>query len=104
MNLKLTEELRKAIEHCVWFEPPEQAIRDTARLTAYILTYGTPEETYALRDQLDDATLLEYLDQAPPGIYDQRSWAYWNLVVGRYDPPPMPERVFPESKTVSLNV
>ena len=96
MRLRSTEELKKAVEHCVWFESPEQAIQDTARLAAYILTYGTPEDTYALRDQLDDAALVKCLDESPPGIYDQRSWAYWNLVVGRYNPPPMPERVFPE--------
>lgn len=96
MRLRLTEELKKAVEHCVWFEFPEQAIQDTARLAAYILTYGTPEDTYALRDQLDDAALVKCLDESPPGIYDRRSWAYWNLVVGRYNPPPMPERVFPE--------
>ena len=96
MTVRLTEELKKAIEHCVWFEPPEQAIQDIVRLAAYILTYGTPEDTYAFRDQIDNETLIECLDKAPPGIYDERSWAYWNLVVGRYDPPPMPERVFPK--------
>jgi hypothetical protein len=94
MTLKLTENLRRAAEHCVWFEPPEQAVQDTARLAAYILTYGTPEDTYALRDQLDDAALAECLDHAPPGIFDPRSWAYWNLIVGRRTAPPMPERHF----------
>ena len=94
MTLKLTEDLRRAAEHCVWFEPPEQAVQDTARLAAYILTYGTPEDTFALRAQLDGQALAECLDHAPPGIFDPRSWAYWNLVVGRYAPPPMPERCF----------
>lgn len=96
MRIELTRELKKAVERCVWFEPPEKAAEDIVRLAAYILTYGTPEDTYVLRDQIDDATLAECLDKAPPGIYDERSWAYWNLVVGRYDTPPMPERVFPE--------
>ena len=96
MTVKLTEELKKAVQRCVWFEPPEQAIQDIARLAAYILTYGTPEDTDALRNQIDSEALIECLDNAPPGIYDKRSWAYWNLVAGRYDTPPMPERIFPK--------
>jgi hypothetical protein len=26
---------------------------------------------------------------------DERSWAYWNVVIGRYPVPPMPRRVIP---------
>lgn len=94
MRLNLTADLRRAAQRCVWFEPPEQAVQNTARLAAYILTYGMAEDTFALRAQLDDRALAECLDHAPPGIFDPRSWAYWNLVVGRYTPPPMPERCF----------
>ena len=92
MNIELTDDLKMAVQRCVWFEPPEVAIQDIARLTAYILTYGTPEDTFALRCQMNNEMLLECLDKAPPGIYDKRSWAYWNLVAGRYDPPSMPKR------------
>lgn len=94
MTLELTEDLRRAAEHCIWFEPPELAVQDTARLAAYILTYGTPEDTYALRKQLDDEALAKCLDRAPPGIFDARSWAYWNLIIGRNTPPPIPTRSF----------
>ena len=37
----------------------------------------------------------EALEQAPPGIMDERSWAYWNAVTGRYPVPPMPRRIIP---------
>ena len=94
MKVKLTEELKKAAANCVWFEPPEQSLQDIPRLAAYIFTYGTPEDTQALMNQLDKDTLAECLDHAPPGIYDPRSWAYWNLKAGRYAPPPLPERTF----------
>ncbi|MGH8178331.1 MAG: hypothetical protein ACREV5_18900, partial [Steroidobacter sp.] len=36
--------------------------------------------------------ILEALEHAPPGIFDKRSWAYWNLMVGRVPAPPMPVR------------
>lgn len=92
-HLKLTDDLRLAAKRCVWFEPPEQAAADPARLAAYILTYGAPEDVRALRSQLTDAELTRLLDAAPPGIFDARSWAYAHLIVGRYDPPPLPQRV-----------
>ncbi len=92
IKLVLTEALRKAAERCVWFEPPEAAIRDYARLAAHILTFGAQDDVAALRAQTSEDDLRALLDAAPPGVFDARSWSYWNLMVGRYDPPPMPQR------------
>ena len=91
-SLSLTDELRKAAERCVWYEPPEKAVADPSRLTAHILTYGSIEDVTALRAQYSDDDLRAALDEAPAGVYDGRSWAYWNLMVGRYDTPPLPTR------------
>jgi hypothetical protein len=43
---------------------------------------------------LDD--FQEALEHAPPGIIDKRSWAYWNVMFGRYPAPPMPQRINPD--------
>jgi hypothetical protein len=33
------------------------------------------------------------LEHPPPGVFDARSWAYWNLVLaGRPPAPPLPTR------------
>jgi len=93
-EINLTVEMRKAVKRCVWFEPPEKAIKDIPRLAAYILTHGMPEDTQELRKQLSDDDLKQVLDIAPAGIYDARSWAYWNLVIGRYNTPSIPVRSF----------
>lgn len=92
--INLTTEMREAVQRCVWFEPPEQAIKDVPRLAAYILTYGLPKDTKLLLEQLSDDGLKQVLDNAPAGIYDNRSWAYWNLMIGRTETPPLPERQF----------
>lgn len=92
--LALTPALRRAAERCVWYEPPEAAVRDAPRLVAHILTFGTIEDINALRAQYTDDDLREALSAAPAGIFDARSWAYWNLVLGEYDPPPLPTRHF----------
>jgi len=41
---------------------------------------------------LNEDDIRRALDAAPPGIIDPRSWAFWNLRVGRDPPPPMPRR------------
>lgn len=92
--LVLTPALRRAAERCVWYESPERAIAHPARLVAHILTFGGIDDVNALRAQYSDDDLKEALDTAPAGIFDARSWAYWNLVVGRYAPPPLPQRRF----------
>jgi hypothetical protein len=46
-------------------------------------------------DRLDLDDFREALEHAPPGIIDERSWAYWNTVIGRYPAPPMPRRIIP---------
>jgi hypothetical protein len=48
----------------------------------------------ALRRYVSDDDFREALDEAPPGIIDLRSWAYWNSVMGRYPTPPLPRRRF----------
>ncbi len=93
-EIELTTEMRRAVKRCIWFESPEEAVKDTPRLAAYILTHGMPEDTEVLRKQLSDDDLKQALDEAPAGIYDARSWAYWNLMIGRYDTPSLPVRSF----------
>lgn len=92
-RLTLTPALRRSAR-CVWFEPPEDAIGDPARFSAYVLTHGDFDDISALMEQYDIADIREALDSAPPGIFDARSWAYWNLMVGREETPPMPVRRF----------
>jgi hypothetical protein len=79
----------------IWFEPPERALAEPIRFLAYVMTYGTLEDLAVIRRyvQLDD--FREALEHVPPGIMDERSWAYWNVMTGRYPVPPMPRRVIP---------
>jgi hypothetical protein len=79
----------------IWFEPPERALADPVRFLAHVMTYGTLEDVAVIRRyvRLDD--FREALEHAPPGVMDERSWAYWNAVTGRYPVPPMPRRVVP---------
>jgi hypothetical protein len=77
----------------VWFKEPDEALADPVHFLAHVMTYGTIEDVVAARSALPDGAFREALDYAPPGIFDARSWAYWNLVLANRTPaPPMPAR------------
>jgi hypothetical protein len=88
-------DLLAVAQRVIWFEPPERALGDPIRFLAYLMTYGTLNDVAVARRYLDLADFREALERAPPGIIDARSWAYWNVVTGRYPAPPMPRRVIP---------
>ncbi len=92
--LPKTPELKALSQRVIWFEKPDVALADPIRLLAYAMTYGAYEDMKTLRIYFNDDDLRTALDQAPPGIIDGRSWAYWNLILGRYPAPPMPVRTF----------
>ncbi len=93
-QLSCTKELKEVSHRIIWFENPEKALSDPIRFIAYAMTYGTHEDMKIVREYLTDDDLIESLDKAPPGIFDGRSWAYWNLKMDRYPTPPMPTRRF----------
>lgn len=97
MTVTLDDDLAAVARRVIWFEPPEQAVADPVRFIAYAVTYATHEDMTVIRRHFSDDALRAALDAAPPGIIDPRSWAYWNLKLGRYPPPPMPKRRFPKS-------
>ena len=90
--IPLTPDTEALARRLVWFEPPTEELSDTARFVAYAFARATHEDMALLRKFLSDDDLRQVLDDAPPGIIDPRSWAYWNAILGRYPAPPMPER------------
>ena len=90
--IPLNPEIEPVVRRIVWFEPPEEALADPVRFMAYAMARATHEDMKLIRRFVDDADFLEALDQAPAGIIDHRSWAYWNSKMGRYPAPPLPVR------------
>src|SRR6202030_873163 len=94
--LPCNSDLLTVAPRVVWCEPPERALADPIRFLAYLMTYGTMDDIAVVRRYLDLEDFREALEHAPPGIIDERSWAYWNVIFGRYPAPPMPRRWIPE--------
>lgn len=89
--------LRDIARRVIWFEEPERALADPVRFLAYLMTYGTFDEIVIVKQFASDADFTHALEHAPPGVFDARSWAYWNIMAGRYPAPPMPVRQFGSS-------
>lgn len=99
--IPLTPETLEAARRIVWFEEAHRALSDPVRFMAYAMTYARHEDMRIIRRYVSDDEFRQALDRAPPGIIDPRSWAYWNLKMGRFPPPPLPQRSFDNSSAVN---
>jgi hypothetical protein len=91
-SLPETPELLAVAERVVWFKKPTEALAEPVHFLAHVMTYGTPEDLQALQGIVGPNELREVLDNPPPGVFDTRSWAYWNLKCGRTPTPSLPVR------------
>lgn len=79
----------------IWLEQPAQALADPVRFLAYAFRYADGADLKTIQEAYDQSDLIYALQNAPPGIIDPRSWAYWNLILRDLSPPPpMPTRSF----------
>ena len=90
--LPQTPALLNVAKRVVWFKDPAEALADPGHFLAHVMTYGTVEDLRAIENVVGRAEFLETLDHAPPGVFDPRSWAYWNLKCGRPIAPALPAR------------
>lgn len=90
--LPITPEILRVARRVVWFEEPETTLADPVRFLAHVMVLGTIEDLAALHSMACEDDYREALAHPPPGLFDPRSWAYWNIVFGRYPAPPLPRR------------
>jgi hypothetical protein len=90
--LPKSPQLLAVAERVVWFRPAAEALEDPMHFLAHVMTYGTIEDLQALQGVVGPEEFREALDHAPPGVFDPRSWAYWNLKYGCEPAPPLPAR------------
>jgi hypothetical protein len=90
--LPATPELLRVARRVIWFDEPERALADPVQFLAHVMVFGTVEDLAALDGIVGRNEYRDVLEQAPPGLFDARSWAYWNLVCGRPSAPPLPVR------------
>jgi hypothetical protein len=90
--LPITAALLAVARRVVWFKEPFETLADPAHFLAHVMTYGTVEDLRAAQEALGPNDFREALEHAPPGIFDPRSWAYWNLKYAITPTPALPVR------------
>lgn len=81
----------------LWWKTPEEALTMPDRIIAQVMNLGTFDDVEQLAALFGDERLGEVLTRAEPGVFDERSWAYWHYRLGLAEPeklPPMPVRTF----------
>lgn len=81
--LPVTEKTLNVARRVVWFKEPREALADPRHFLAHVMTYGTIADLIALQEVVSDQDFIEVLEHPPTGVFDLRSWAYWNLKYGR---------------------
>jgi hypothetical protein len=97
IEIPLTKEIKEIAQRVIWFEQPEQSLKDPVRFIAYAMRYAHYKDMKVLRKYISDSDFIYALDHIPPGIVDQRSWSYWNALFDRYPAPHIPVRNFERS-------
>jgi hypothetical protein len=89
------EELKRVAKRVVWFKAPEERLDDPKLFLAHVMTYGTLDDIVTTMKYYSDADFDIVLTDPPSGIFDLRSWTYWNLKYHHEPVPPLPQRRLP---------
>ena len=90
--MKYAKDLRRVAREVVWFKEPEETLADRDFFLAHVMTYGTVEDVVTAQKHYSKDEFRAALENAPAGVFDPRSWAYWNTVLGRTPVPALPRR------------
>ncbi len=87
-------ELQMVTKRIVWFKKPKDALQDTKLFLAHVMTYGTLSDITTTLHYFSESDFEAVLVDPPPGIFDRRSWTYWNVRYRREPVPALPKRNF----------
>jgi len=80
-------DLLRVAKRVVWFKQPEDAIKDVKLFLAHVMTYGTLTDIATTLRYFSEDDFKSVIMDPPPGVFDRRSWTYWNV---RYNREPVP--------------
>lgn len=87
--------LQIVAKRVVWFKTPDDALQDVNLFLAHVMTYGTLSDIATTLYYFSESDFEAVLDDPPPGVFDRRSWTYWNVRYHREPVPVLPKRNVP---------
>ena|SRR6185369_6791695 len=70
-----------------WWGNPEEWLDDVIRFSAQVMTYGDWDDIALAINILGDSVFQKVLQNAPPGVFDIKSWTFWHYHYGMPIPP-----------------
>jgi hypothetical protein len=89
-------ELLQIARKVVWFDAPEETLRDLKTFLAHLMVYGSPAEVLTVERYLPQDEFRKVIASAPAGIFTADAWARWHERLGITPVPPLPRRRFPD--------
>ena len=90
ITIPVNERTLAVARRTVWDKTPEETLARPAHFLAHLMTHGLSEDIMDMLAMPGKETFREALRQAPPGIFDARSWNYWHIALGMTPVPPRP--------------
>lgn len=90
-----SSDLLRVAKRVVWFKAPDDAVKDVKLFLAHVMTYGTLTDITTTLQYFSEKDFEAVLNDPPPGVFDRRSWTYWNLRYHREPVPELPKRQIP---------
>jgi hypothetical protein len=91
----LSPELAAIASRVCWWEPVAVTLENTSLLLCRIMARGTWEDICIALDHYGRDAFRKALQNAPPGLFDPRSWHYWHHRLKLLPVPSLPQRVIP---------
>jgi hypothetical protein len=90
--------MRAMARRYIWWQSPDEALRNPNRLIVQVMDIGTFEDAQELQEIFGNEPLRVALRSAGPGQLRGKSWSYWHYRLDitpiNQAPPPMPIRTF----------
>jgi len=90
-----SQQLAAIARRVCWWEPAASTLQDTPVFLCRIMALGTWEDTCIALEHYGRNAFREALQNAPPGLFDPRSWHYWHHRLELLPVPSLPERAIP---------
>jgi len=90
-----SSDLLRVAKRVVWFKAPDDALKDVKLFLAHVMTYGTLTDITTTLQYFPEKDFEAVLNDPPPGVFDRRSWTYWNVRYHREPVPELPKRQIP---------
>jgi len=90
-----SEDLAAIARRVCWWEPAAATLANTPLFLCRIMALGTWDDICTALRYYDRDAFSEALRNAPPGLFDLRSWHYWHHRLNLLPVPSLPRRVIP---------